>query len=65
MRFKDELKRMRTVAFWKEVRYWSAIKWSGKLNQPISSEDWLPILTSIAVGIILLLAIVIILRNIF
>lgn len=65
MRFMDEFKRMLTVAFWKEVRYWSSIKWSGKLSQPISSVDWLPIMTSIVVGIILLLVIVIVLRLIF
>ena len=39
--------RMEIKAFWKEVSYWSAIKWSGKKTQPIAKEDWLPILTSL------------------
>ena len=55
MRFIDEFKRMRTRAFWERVSYWCAIKWSGKKREPIPSDDWLPILTSFAIGVILLL----------
>jgi hypothetical protein len=64
MKLKEELKRMRTAAFWNDVRYWSAIKWTGKLRQPIACEDWLPMLTSLVVGIILFVVIVFILAYI-
>ena len=62
MQIKRELKRLGTVEFWKNVRYWSAIKWTGKLTQPIPEEEWLPIIVSVLSGLVLLSAIVCLIR---
>ena len=64
MNIVHELKRMKTRDFWKQVGYWSAVKWSGKKNQPISNEDWLPILMSICIGVIIL-TIFLLISNVF
>ena len=60
MSFVDEIKRMKTAVFWKRVGYWCSIKWSGRKTSPIQKEDWLPILTSIGIGIILIIIFLII-----
>jgi hypothetical protein len=60
MKIFDEFKRVRTKEFWKEVLYWSSIKWSGKKTQPIAEKDWLPILTSALLGVLLILLITLI-----
>ena len=57
MKLIAELKRMKTITFWKQVGYWCALKSSGKKRQPISDEDWLPILTSFVIGVIILILI--------
>ncbi len=54
MSLSNEIKRIPTKEFWKRVGYWSALKWSGKKRDPISSDDWLPIMTSVLIGALLL-----------
>ena len=49
----DELKRVRTKEFWKEVLHWSFRNWSAsgkKLMEPIEEKEWLPMLTSAALA---------------
>ncbi|MDI6741491.1 MAG: hypothetical protein QMD11_02035 [Smithella sp.] len=58
----EEFKRMKTTEFWKRVRYWSAIKWTGKKTETVAPEDWLPILTSALIGFIFIIIFVFIWR---
>ncbi len=60
MKLFDELKRVRTREFWKEVFFWSSIKWSGKKTLPIAGKDWLPILTSVLIGVLSVILIILI-----
>jgi hypothetical protein len=53
MNMLNEIKRIVTKDFWKRVLYWSALKWSRNKNQPISPEDWFPIVTCALLGILL------------
>ena len=65
MQIMDELKRMLTKEFWKQVGYWSAIKWTGKKTETVEKEDWLPILTSAAIGILIIIGLILISKYIF
>ena len=47
----DELKRVKTKEFWKEVLHWSFRNWSGsgkKMTDPIEEKEWLQMLTAAA-----------------
>jgi hypothetical protein len=60
MRIIEEFKRMKSIEFWRQVIYWTIPKWPGlprrrKLTESVQKEDWLPILTSVAIGIIFLI----------
>jgi len=64
----EEFKRMKTIEFWRQVWYWSVPKFpwqkKRKLTDSVQKEDWLPILTSVFIGVVLLIIILIILGKI-
>ena len=52
----DELTRIKTIEFWKEVLHWSFRNWSAsgkKLMDPIEEKEWLPMLTAAALPFLL------------
>jgi sensor c-di-GMP phosphodiesterase-like protein len=60
----EEFKRMKTSEFWKQVKYWSVIKWPPpkKFSEPIARDEWLPIIVSALIGVILVIVSIFILR---
>jgi uncharacterized membrane protein len=59
MRIIEEFKRMKTIEFWQQVKYWSVPKWSTrkKFSDPVRKENWLPIITSTIMGVMLVIII--------